>query len=309
MIPTRRFGRHDDEVTIVAVGCGHIVRPGTTFEQSVAIVRAAIDRGVNFIDTAWDYGEGSSELRVGAAIEGQRDELFVATKVCARDRVSAEAQINESLERLRTDRVDLLSLHEINYDNDPEWCFAPEGAFEALLDARAQGKTRYIGFTGHKHPAILVEMLGRFDGWDAVQMPINVYDASYRSFINQVLPIVTERGMACIGMKSLGGNGQFIRDGGLTAQDCRRFALSQPITTLSCGMTDLRDLDQDIAIGENFEPFTAREMRDFAHRVRNEARDGRHEWFKTNNFFDNWYHREQHGYPDVADVRSALGLK
>ncbi len=309
MIPTRRFGRHQDEVSIIAVGCGHIVRPGTTFEQSVAIVQAAIERGVNFIDTAWDYGEGTSEVRVGAAIAGRRDELFLATKVCARDRATAAAQIDESLERLGTNQVDLLSLHEINYDNDPEWCFAPDGAIEALLDARAQGKTRYIGFTGHKHPAILVEMLGRFDGWDAVQMPVNVYDASYRSFINQVLPIIVERGMACIGMKSLGGNGQFIRDGGLTAEQCRRFALSQPITTLSCGMATLADTEQDTAIGAQFEPYSTEELRALVHGVRNEARDGRHEWFKTNNFFDNWYHREQHGYPEVADVRSALGLK
>ena len=309
MIPTRRFGRHADEVTILAVGCGHIVRPGMEFEQSVAIVQAAIERGVNFIDTAWDYGDGESELRVGAAIKGRRDELFLATKVCARDRAGAEEQINESLERLGTDHVDLLSLHEINYDNDPEWCFEPGGAFEALLDARSQGKTRYIGFTGHKHPAILEEMLRRFDGWDAVQMPINVYDASFRSFSNRVLPIATERGMACIGMKSLGGFGQFISDGGLTAQDCRRFALSQPITTLSCGMTSLKDLDQDIAIGENFEPFSAAEMQAFAERVRREASDGRHEWFKTNNFFDGGYHRKQHGYPEVADVRGAMGLK
>ena len=309
MIPTRRFGQHPDQVSIIAVGCGHIVRPGTTFEESVALVQAAIERGVNFIDTAWDYGEGTSEERVGAAIAGRRDELFVATKVCSRDRVTAAAQIDESLRRLGTDHVDLLSLHEVNYDNDPEWCFAPDGAIEALLDARAAGKTRYIGFTGHKHPAILVEMLGRFDGWDAVQMPINVYDASYRSFINQVLPIVVERGMACIGMKSLGGNGQFVTDGGLTAQQCRRFALSQPITTLSCGMVGLQDVEQDCDIGEQFERLTEDELRAQVHAVRTEARDGRHEWFKTNNFFDNWYHREQHGYPQVADVRSALGLK
>ncbi len=308
MLPTRRFGRHDDEVTIVGVGCGHIVRPSNSREVSIAILRAAIDRGVNFIDTAWDYGDGESEIRVGMAIEGMRDDLFLATKVCSRDRATAADQIDESLRRLKTDRVDLLSLHEINYDNDPEWCFERGGAFEALIEAQAAGKTRYIGFTGHKHPDMLLEMLERFDGWDAVQMPINVYDLSYRSFVRKVLPIVNARGMACIGMKSLGGYGQFVTDGGLRAQDCRRFALSQPITTLSCGMVSLEDMEQDTAIGRDFQPLAESQLNEMASAVQREARDGRHEWFKSNNFFDNNYHRDQHGFPEVADVRTSRGL-
>ncbi len=309
MIPTRRFGRHRDELSIIGVGCGHIVRPGNSPELSISIIHGAIERGVNFMDTAWDYGEGESEVRVGAAIKGLRDDLFLATKVCARDRKTAAEQIDESLTRLGTDHVDLISLHEINYDNDPEWCFAEGGCFEALIQARDSGKTRYVGFTGHKHPQMLVEMLERFDGWDCVQMPVNVYDASYRSFINEVLPIVSARGMACIGMKSLGGFGQFITDGGQTAADCRGFALSQPITTLSCGMASLADMEQDTLIGQQFEQFSPERLTELSMGVRLEAGDGRHEWFKTNNFFDNWYHQGQHGFPKVADVRSAYGLK
>lgn len=308
-IPKRSFGRYDDQVSIIAMGGGHIVRPGVTDDEAIKVIHAAIDAGVTFIDTAWDYGEGLSEQRIGMALEGRDDKLFIATKVCSRDGKEASKQINESLERLKTDSVDLISIHELNYDNDPEWVFEEGGVMESLIEAREQGKTKYIGFTGHKRPEILLEMLKADIEWDSCQMPINVMDSMFRSFENQVLPILTDRGIACIGMKSLGGNGQIVTDAGLTAQQCRTYSLSQPITTLSCGMVDIDNVQQDTSIGATFTPMTDDEQEALRASVRREATDGRHEWFKTNNFFDNWYHREQHGYPVHADVRSALGLK
>ncbi len=307
-IPKRRFGRYDDEVTIIALGGGHIIRKNIEREMALEIITTAIDAGINFIDEAWDYGDGVSEMYMGEALENRWDDLFLATKVCARGYAEAAVQIDESLTRLRTDSVDLLQLHECNYDNDPDLIFAEDGALRALLEAREQGKTRYIGFTGHKHPAILVDMLDRNMEWDCCQIPINVLDSMFRSFAGQVLPGALEQGMACVGMKSLGGFGQIASETGLTAQECRRYALSQPITTLTCGITSLRDLEQDLAIARDFVPMTEAEQAALRDRVRDVAVDGRHEWFKTTNFFDNAYHRDQHGYPEQADIRAKMGF-
>ena len=307
-IATRQFGRHSHRVSIVALGCGHLARPGIEQQVVIGAIQAAVDRGVTFIDTAWDYGDGISETHIGLALKGRRDDVFLATKVCARDALTAAEQIDESLSRLQTDHVDLLQFHECNYDNDPDLIFSSDGAIHAVLEAQRQGKTRYIGFTGHKHPAILLDMLNRDVEWDACQMPISVFDSMFRSFAGQVLPLAIERGMACIGMKSLGGFGQFITETDLTPAECRGYALSQPITTLSCGVTSMRDLDQDLAIAYDFKPLTENEQSALRDRIRDIATDGRHEWFKTNNFFDNGYHRDQHGYPDQADIRSRLGF-
>ena len=302
-VPTRPFGRHGEPVSIIGVGGGHLSRSSVSEADAVHIIQTAIGEGVTFLDTAWDYADGASETRFGKAVQDRRDQVFLMTKVCARDRATAQQQLDESLRRLQVDHLDLWQIHECNYDNDPEWVFEPGGVIEAAMAAKESGKTRYVGFTGHKSPHILLRMLAMDFEWDACQMPVNVMDSLFRSFGQQVLPELTRRGVACIGMKSLGGDGQFVREAGLSAEVCRRYALTQPITTLSCGICTLDDLHQDLAIARGFQPMNAAEQERLRGQVRREATDGRYEWFKTTTFFDGPYHRDQHGFPAHAAVR------
>ena len=233
---------------------------------------------------------------MGIALEGRRDKVVLMTKVCGRDRKSAQQQIEDSLRRLRTDVIDVWQFHEVNYDNDAEWIFRAEGAIEAAVAARDAGKVRFIGFTGHKSPHILARMLAQDFEWDTCQMPVNIPDAHYRSFQKETLPVLSERGIGVIGMKSLGGRGQIVSELGLTAGQCRGYALSLPISTLVCGIQSDADLHQDLAIARDFEPFSAAQMRALEAQVYDEATDGRHEWFKSTQTFDSQIHRSQHGF-------------
>src|SRR5690606_6547572 len=190
--------------------------------------------------------------------------------------------------------------HEVNYDSDPDWIFRAEGAIEAAVAAQQAGKVRFIGFTGHKSPHIFQKMLDQDFPWDACQLPINVLDAHYRSFQNETLPELNRRGIGVIGMKSLGGRGQLVTELGLSAEQCRRYALSLPISTLVCGIQSMRDLEQDVAIGRDFTPMSEAEQQALADSVVEEAADGRHEWFKSTQFFDSKYHRDQHGFPTFS---------
>ncbi len=296
-LPKRPLGTTGEEVSILAVGGGHVARLSISSSEVIRIIQYAIDQGVTFIDTAWEYHSGRSEALIGEAIRGRRDDLFLMTKVCARDRAGAMEQLEESLRRLGTDRLDLRQFHEINYDNDHEWIFAPGGAAEAAREALKSGKVRYVGFTGHKHPDFLLSMLEHDFPWTTVQMPINVLDASFRSFGKRVLPELQKRGIATLGMKSLGGEGQLIRKAGLTPQQCIRFALSQPIATLVSGMDSIEVVDQNVAIARDFQPMSEEELNELAKTTAKIASDGRHEWFKTTPYFDSKYHRDQHGFP------------
>ena len=207
-LPVRRLGRSEEEVSIIGLGGGHLARSVVPRDFAVKIVQTAADEGITFFDTAWEYWQGESEIRMGLGLEGRRDGVFLMTKVCARDREGAEKQLHESLTRLRTDRIDLWQFHEINYDNDPDWIFAAGGALEAALKARETGKIRFIGFTGHKSPHIFRKMLAQDFNWDSCQMPITIMDAHYRSFQREILPELNRRGIAALGMKSLGGDAQ-----------------------------------------------------------------------------------------------------
>ncbi len=298
-LPKRPLGTTGEEVSILPVGGGHVARLSISSSEVIRIIQYAIDQGVTFIDTAWEYHSGRSEALIGEAIRGRRDDLFLMTKVCARDRAGAMEQLEESLRRLGTDRLDLWQFHEINYDNDHEWIFAPGGAAEAAREALKSGKVRYVGFTGHKHPDFLLSMLEHDFPWTTVQMPINVLDASFRSFGKRVLPELQKRGIATLGMKSLGGEGQLIRKAGLTPQQCIRFALSQPIATLVSGMDSIEVVDQNVAIARDFQPMSEEELSELAKTTATIASDGRHEWFKTTPYFDSKYHRDQHGFPDL----------
>ena len=295
-IPVRELGRTGLNVSIVGFGGGHCVRPNIDEKKTVRLIQEAVDAGVTFMDNAWEYAGGESERRMGIALEGRRDRVVLMTKVCGRDRKTAQQQLEDSLRRLRTDVIDVWQFHEVNYDNDAEWIFRAGGAIEAAVAARDAGKVRFIGFTGHKSPHILARMLAQDFEWDTCQMPVNIPDAHYRSFQKETLPVLSERGIGVIGMKSLGGRGQIVSELGLTAGQCRGYALSLPISTLVCGIQSDADLHQDLAIARDFEPFPAAQMQALEAQVYDEATDGRHEWFKSTQTFDSQIHRSQHGF-------------
>ncbi len=299
-LPVRELGRTGLKVSIVGFGGGHCVNQNIDEGTTVRLIQEAVDAGVTFMDNAWEYADGESERRMGIALEGRRDKVVLMTKVCARDRATAERQLDESLRRLRTDVIDVWQFHEVNYDNDPDWIFQSDGAVEAALAARDAGKIRFIGFTGHKSPHILERMLAQDFEWDTCQMPLNVMDAHYRSFQKDMLPELKSRGIGVIGMKSLGGGGQIVRDVELTAEQCRGYALSLPVSTVVCGIQSDANLQQDLAMAREFEPFSAEQMLELETKVRDEATDGRHEWFKSTQTFDSQYHRDQHGFRSIG---------
>jgi predicted aldo/keto reductase-like oxidoreductase len=299
-VTTRPFGASGEPVSILGVGGGHIGSSRLSAREAVHLVQYAVDRGITFMDNAWEYNEGRSESLMGEALQGRRDQVFLMTKVCARDRAGAERDLNDSLRRLRTDCIDLWQFHEINYGNDREWIFAAGGAAEAARAALEAGKVRYVGFTGHKDPQYLLAMMEQDFPWASVQMPVNVLDVSYRSFVSGVIPRAAARGMAVIGMKSLGGAGQLVLRAGIAVEDCLRFALSQPITTLVCGMESTADVDQNLRVARDFRPMSDAEQQTLAARTRAVAGDGRYEWYKTTQHFDSTTHRYQHGFPDFG---------
>lgn len=306
-LPQRPLGNTGLQVSIIGFGGGHFVRPHIDEQTSIRLVQGAVDGGVSFMDNAWEYHQGESERRMGLALKdgGRRDRVTLMTKVCARDRVTAEAQLHDSLRRLQTEVIDVWQFHEINYDNDPEWIFRADGAIAAALAARQAGKIRFIGFTGHKSPHILNKMLAQEFPWDTCQMPINVLDAHYRSFQREVLPALNRRNIGVIGMKSLGGAGQIVTELGLSAEQCRRYALSLPISTLVCGILSPQNLEQDLAIARNFCPMPEQEREQLLAQVYEDASDGRHEWFKSTQYYDAQYHRDQHGFPPIGQVGQA----
>src|SRR4051812_46593323 len=189
----RVLGHTGEKVSAIGVGGWHLALKHVSEALAIRIVRAAIDGGINFLDNCWDYNGGTSELRMGKALrDGYRDKAFLMTKIDGRSKKEATRQLHESLRRLQTDRIDLVQHHEVIRFDDPHRIFDPEGANAALIEARAAGKVRYIGFTGHKDPRIhlhMLEVAKEHDfSLDTVQMPLNVMDAHYRSFEKLVLP-------------------------------------------------------------------------------------------------------------------------
>jgi len=291
-IPTRPLGKTGERVSIIGLGGWHI---GTAEErEAIAIMHQAIDEGVTFFDNSWDYHNGRSEEVMGKALAagGRRQKVFLMTKVCARDYEGARRQLEDSLRRLRTDVIDLWQFHEINWDVDPDWVFE-RGGLKCALEARKAGKIRYIGFTGHKHFAHHLKMLAKPFAWDTVQMPINVLDAHYCSFQKHVLPVCQERKIGAIGMKSL-SNGVIPKKLKFSAEICRRFALSLPISTLACGICSRKDLLQDLAIARAFQPITEEAIDALLARAAEPARDGKFEPHKSTRY-GSAYHFRQHG--------------
>jgi predicted aldo/keto reductase-like oxidoreductase len=297
-VPKKPLGKTGVQVSALGIGGYHL---GSTRDQSEAnqIVSEALDAGVNFFDNCWDYHDGESEVRLGAALKGKRDQAFVMTKVCThgRDKIVAMRQLEESLRRLQTDHIDLWQIHEVVYYNDPDLIFAPNGAAEALVQAKQQGKVRFVGFTGHKDPSIHLNMLGHNFPFDTVQMPLNCLDATFRSFEQQVLPEAARKGIAVLGMKSMGGSGEIITHGAATPSEALRYAMSLPVATTISGIDSLGVLHQNLEIARNFQPMNPAEMKTLRERCRDIAADGRLELFKTTKKYDGKEGREQHHYP------------
>jgi aryl-alcohol dehydrogenase-like predicted oxidoreductase len=297
-IPLRPLGRSGEHVTIIGLGGWHLGAIGDD-ATAIRIMHAAIDEGVTFFDNAWDYHDGYSEELMGRALQGgKRQQVFLMTKNCERDYEGSMRNLEESLRRLQTDHLDLWQFHEINYDNDPAWVFE-RGGIRAALEAKQAGKVRFIGFTGHKDPSIHLSMLSRDFEWDTVQMPINVLDHHYRSFLNRVVPWCLERRVAVIGMKGLGGGypqGEFVEAAGLDALECYRFCLSQPVATQVMGMTSVEQVQANARMAREFKALAMDAQHRFAQQVVEVAGDGRHERFKSGQEHDGPHHRRQHGF-------------
>jgi aryl-alcohol dehydrogenase-like predicted oxidoreductase len=297
-VPKRPLGKTGAQVSALGVGGYHL---GSTRDQKEAneLVSRALDAGINFFDNAWDYHNGMAEERMGVALKAKRDQAFLMTKACTHGRGKdvAMRQLEESLLRLQTDHLDLWQIHEVIYYNEPELIFAAGGAIEALEAAKQQGKVRFVGFTGHKDPAIHLRMLSHNFPFDTVQMPLNCFDGTFRSFETQVLPEAIRQGIAPLGMKSLGGGGEFVKHGAITAQEGLRYAMSLPVATTISGMDSLEVLEQNLGVARGFKPMSKDEMAALRERVRPLAADGRYELFKSSMHYDGDYGREQHGFP------------
>jgi len=302
-IPQRPLG--DTGVLVSALGLGgyHLAMAGSE-REGVRIAHAAIDAGVTFMDNAWEYHDGKSEQIMGKAITDRRDRVFLMTKVCThgRDKREAMRQLEQSLRRLKTDYLDLWQIHEVIFDDEPARYFAPGGAVEALDRARQQGKVRFVGFTGHKDPDLHLEMLAHDYPWDACQLPLNCFDGSFRSFEQRVLPELNRRGIAPIGMKSLGGDGRPVKAKAVTPQEAIRYALSLPIATLVSGIDTMRVLRQNLAIAQGFRPMSERQRQALVRRVSAKAIDGRFELYKISAAFDGNESRRQHGLPLMDEL-------
>lgn len=295
-IPRRPLGRTGVDVSALALGGAHLGRAGSE-RDAVRIVHEAIEAGLTFMDNAWEYHQGRSEEWMGKALEGCRHQVFLMTKVCShgRDKTIALKQLEDSLRRLRTDYLDLWQIHEVIYEDDPDRHFKPGGAVEALVEAKQQGKVRFIGFTGHKDPSIHLKMLRRHFPFDTCQLPINCFDGTYRSFEREVLPELQRQGIAALGMKTLSGNGDAVKQGIVSVEEALRYALSLPVAAIASGIDSLDVLRQNLAIARRFTPMTTAEMESLRTRIARYAADGRFELFKSTDRYDGPIGREQHG--------------
>jgi uncharacterized protein len=303
VVPRRPLGKTGLQVSTMGLG-GYHLGSAETDQAANEIVAKAIDHGINFFDNAWEYHDGLSEERLGKALKGKRDQVLVMTKVCThgRDKKIAMRMLEESLRRLQTDHLDVWQIHEVVYDNDPELIFAQNGAAEALLAAKQQGKVRFIGFTGHKDPEIHLKMLSHDFPFDTIQMPLNCCDATFRSFETQVLTEANRRGMAALGMKSLGGSGELVRFGAVTPDQGLRYAMSLPVATTISGADSMEILNQNLRVAINFQPLDASQMQSLRDQCRLVAADGHLELFKMTTKYDGKVGREQHHFPTVQQL-------
>jgi len=290
MIPYRTLGRTGARVSAIGIGGYHLGKPSLEERESIRIIRTAIDNGITFLDNSWDYYDGRSELRMGKALRnGYRHRAFLMTKIDGRDRATAARQIDESLQRLQTDRVDLLQHHEVIRIDDADRIFAAGGAMEAMLEAKRAGKVLYIGFTGHKSPEIHLKTLATaarhgFE-FDAVQMPLNVMDAYYDSFEKKVLPVLLERGIGVLGMKPM-GDAVILESKTATPIECLHYAMNLPTSVVITGCDSMERLAQALTAARSFRPMRAAEVDALLARTADAAREGRYELYKTTHKHD-----------------------
>jgi uncharacterized protein len=297
-IPRRPLGRTGAQISAIGVG-GHHLGDIPSLGEAVQLIHEALDGGITFFDNCWEYYNGRTEDILGQGLKGRRDKAFLMTKVCTHGRSGdmAMLMLEESLHRLQTDHLDLWQIHGVVYDNDPELAYAKGGVIEALDKAKQQGKTRFVGFTGHKDPAFHLDMLKRGFPFDTVQMPLNPFDFHYHSFEQQVVPEANRRGVAVLGMKSMGGTADSIKKGVVKAEELLRYAMSLPVATTIVGMDSLNVLHQNLKVARGFKPMTEKEMDDLRSRCAQTAADGRFEPYKGTLRYDNPMTRIPHGFP------------
>jgi uncharacterized protein len=303
----RQLGRTGQKVSCLGLGGSHIGKSSLQEPEAIRLIRQALDRGLNFMDNSWDYNGGQSEIRMGKALrDGYRQKAFLMTKFDGRTKDSAAQQIDESLKRLQTDHLDLLQFHENIRFDDPDRFFAPGGAAEALVAARKAGKTRFIGFTGHKDPHIHLYMLelarkNNFQ-FDTVQMPVNVMDAHFRSFAKLVIPEAQKMGLGVLGMKSMGSS-VILKSNTATPVECLRYSLSQPVAVVITGIDSQQVLDQDIQLATGFQSLTQQEVAAILQKTALAAAEGKYELFKTSSHFDSTAQHPEWLGPETTQVQ------
>ena len=303
-IPRRPFGNTGESVSALGMGGYHLGAVGTE-REAIALVHQAIDAGITFMDNAWEYHDGVSETRMGKALaQGRRQQVFLMSKVCThgRDAKTAMRQLEDSLRRLKTDYLDLWQVHEVAYTGDPERHFMKGGVMEALDRAKAKGLVRFVGFTGHKDPSLHLQMLSYGYPFDSCQLPLNCFDASFRSFEQQVLPEVARQGIAAIGMKTFGGEGDAVKKRAVSATDALRYALSLPVAVTVTGIDSAKVLRQNVRIAQDFRPMGTLELERLRARCAPLAVDGRFELYKTTAKHEADVGRKQHGFPPQAEL-------
>jgi len=280
----RTLGKTGERVSAIGIGGAHIARAERA--EAIQIVRTAIDNGITFMDNCWDYSGGNAEVLMGEALrDGYRERVFLMTKIDGHTASAAAQQIDQCLQRLQTDHLDLVQIHEVIRMDDPDRAFAPGGTMEALLAAKQAGKLRYIGFTGHKDPDIHLKMLNMGFEWDTVQMPLNCVDTHHRSFEARVLPVLVERNIGVLGMKPLAA-GQAVKQGVATTEECLRYAMSLPTSVVITGCDSLAIAEQAIRAWKDFAPMSAEEMDALRARTAEAATGGVLEGYKTTESFD-----------------------
>jgi predicted aldo/keto reductase-like oxidoreductase len=286
----RTLGGTKERVSVIGLGGYHIGKPQLSEADSIKIIRSAIDQGITFMDNCWDYNNGNSEIRMGKALrEGNRQKVFLMTKIDGRTKQEAARQLDESLKRLQTDHIDLLQHHEVIRPEDPDRIFGEDGAQEAMLEARKAGKIRYIGFTGHKDPFIHLRMLDiaakNHFHFDAVQMPLNVMDAHFRSFEDQVLPVLLKGEIGVEAMKTFGDN-FILRSKTVQPIEALHYSMTLPTSVVITGIDNLQVLDQAIEAARTFQPMTKEEVTALLGRTRDAAAKGQFELYKISQHFD-----------------------
>jgi predicted aldo/keto reductase-like oxidoreductase len=295
-IPYRTLGRTREKVSLIGLGGYHLGKQADP-QESIRIIRTGLDEGVNFLDNCWDYNGGESEIRMGNALrDGYRQKAFLMSKIDGRTKAAAASQINESLRRVQTDRIDLLQFHEVIRDTDPGRIFAAGGALEAVLEAQKAGKIRYIGFTGHKSPDIHLQMLAAASKhgftFDTVQMPLNVMDAHFDSFEKKVLPVLLKNDIGVLGMKPMGDH--FILESKTaTPVECLHYAMNLPISVVITGCDSLPILQQALQAARSFRPMNSSQVAALLAKTAKAAEAGQFELYKTSHHFDGTYANPQ----------------